>query len=54
MNGEEISEAKAYKHLGDYVSDCLETLYVKRWEKAQGYSSICHAMCTEMSLGYQL
>ena len=53
MNGKEISMAQSYKHLGDFVSDCLETLYVKRWEKAQGYSSICYAMCTEMSLGYQ-
>ena len=52
MNDEEITEANSYKHLGDYVADNLETLYIKRWEKAQGYSSTCQAMCTEMSLGY--
>ena len=29
-------------------------LYKKRLEKAQGYSIMCEAMCSEMSLGFQL
>ena len=40
--------------IGDHVSDGWEALYNKRWEKAQGYSATCLAMCTEISLGFQL
>ena len=52
MDNEAITEANSYKHLGDYIANKLETLYTKRWEKAQGYRSTCQAMSTEMSLGY--
>ena len=52
MHNEAITEANSYKHLGDYIANNIETLYTKRREKAQGYSSTCYAMCTEMSLGY--
>ena len=31
-----------------------DILYTKRWEKAQGYSATCLAMCTEISLGFQV
>ena len=54
MNGNDISEAERYKYLGDNVASNWEVLYSKRWEKAQGYSAMCRAMCTEISLGYQL
>ena len=54
MDKNNITEAEAYKHLGNYVADGWETLYTKRWEKAQGYSTTCQAMCTEMSLGNQM
>ena len=53
VNGEQISKADSYKYLGDHVADLWETLYSKRWEKAQGYSVTCQAMCTEISLGFQ-
>ena len=52
--GEEITETKQYKYLGDYLANGWETLYNKRCEKAQGYSATCRAMCFEMSLGNQL
>ena len=52
MDSEAITRAKSYKHLGDYIAENTDVLYTKRWEKAQGYSATCHAMCTEMSLGY--
>ena len=42
------------KYLGDHVSDGWEPLYRKRYEKSQGYSINCQAMCTEISLGCQL
>ena len=43
-----------YKCLGDHIADGFDPLYTKRSEKAQGYSASCLAMCSEMSLGYQL
>ena len=52
MDNISITEADSYKHLGDHIADKIDVLYTKRWEKAQGYSSTCYAMCTEMSLGY--
>ena len=54
IHEKEITQAESYKYLGDHVSNGWDTLYTKRWEKAQGYSATCLAMCTEMSLGYQL
>ena len=53
-NNTKITQTKCYKYLGDHVSDGWEALYNKRWEKAQGYSATCLAMCTEISLGFQL
>ena len=53
-NGSEISKTDVYKCLGDHIADGLDLLYVKRWEKSQGYSAYCLAMCSEMSLGYQV
>ena len=53
VNGKHISKADSYKYLGDYIADLWETLYTKRWEKAQGYSVMCQAMCMEVSLGFQ-
>ena len=53
-NNNEITQTEIYKYLGDHVADGWEPLYSKRWEKAQGYIASCLAMCTEMSLGYQL
>ena len=53
-NNTEISQTDNYKYLGDHVADGWDPLYNKRWEKAQGYNSTCLAMCTEISLGYQL
>ena len=52
MKGENITEAKMYKYLGDQVANKWNILYEKRWEKAQGYSSTCQAMSTEFSLGF--
>jgi hypothetical protein len=54
MNNEQISQAKMYKYLGNQIADGWDVLYRKRWEKAQGYSTTCLAMCTEMSLGIQM
>ena len=45
---------QTYKYLGDHVSDGWEPLYNKRWDKAQGYIAICLAMCSEISLGFQV
>ena len=53
-DGKPISQAAAYKYLGDFVSNGWKALYTKRWEKAQGYSATCQAMCSEMSLGFQV
>ena len=52
--GQEITQAESYKYLGDHVSDGWDYLYNKRLEKAQGYSATCVAMCTEISLGFQM
>ena len=54
VDKKDITQAIEYKYVGDYIANKLETLYTKRWEKAQGYSASCLAMCTEMSLGYRL
>ena len=53
-NNVEITQTDTYKYLGDHVSDGWETLYNKRWDKAQGYIAICLAMCSEISLGFQV
>ena len=54
MNENYITQSLSYKYLGDHVSNEWEILYTKRWEKAQGYSASCQAMCSEMSLGYHV
>ena len=54
MEGDNITQANEYKYLGDSISNELKILYEKRWEKAQGYSSMCLAMSTETSLGFQI
>ena len=54
VNNQEITQAETYKYLGDQVADKWEPLYAKRLEKAQGYSTMCQAMCSEISLGYQM
>ena len=54
IGDKEISRAESYKYLGDFVSNGWQELYQKRIEKAKGYSSMCLAMTTEMSLGVQL
>ena len=51
INKQKISKADVYKYLGDHVSDGWENLYNKRTEKALGYSAMCLAMSTEISLG---
>ena len=53
-NNVEITQSETYKYLGDHVSDGWEPLYNKRWDKAQGYIAICLAMCSEISLGFQV
>ena len=53
-NKTNISQCTSYKYLGDHVSDGWDILYKKRYERAQGYSISCQAMCTEISLGYQM
>ena len=53
-NNTNITQTESYKYLGDHVSDGWEPLYNKRWDKAQGYIATCLAMCTEMSLGFQV
>ena len=54
INSANITQSKAYKYLGDHVSDGFDCLYHKRFEKSQGYVATCLAMCTEISLGYQM
>ena len=54
INNANITQSKAYKYLGDHVSDGFDCLYQKRFEKSQGYIATCLAMCTEISLGYQM
>ena len=54
VNNQEITQAEAYKYLGDQVADKWEPLYTKRMEKAQGYSIMCLGMSSELSLGYQM
>ena len=54
INNQKITQAVAYKYLGNRVSDGWDTLYKTRWEKAQGYCATCLAMATEISLGYRL
>ena len=54
INGKQITRADSYKYLGDHVSDGWDCLYQKRCEKALGYSAMCLAMSTEMSLGIRL
>ena len=49
-----LTQCETYKYLGDYVSDGFDCLYQKRYEKAQGYVVTCQAMCTEISLGFQI
>ena len=54
-NGATLTECSVYKYLGDHVADDgFDTLYKKRYERAQGYSISCQAMCTEISLGFQI
>ena len=53
-NGSELSQSLMYKYLGDMVSYDWDNLYKKRYEQAVSYSVTCQAMCTEMSLGYNL
>ena len=54
INDTIISQAEAYKYLGDHVANIWKVLYEKRCEKAIGYSATCQAMALEMSLGNQL
>ena len=54
INKSSISQCTKYKYLGDFVSDGWEPLYRKRYEKSQGYAVTCQAMCTEISLGFQI
>ena len=54
VDEKEISQAMMYKYLGDQVSNVWDNLYVSRWGKAQGYSATVLAMCTEISLGFQI
>ena len=54
INGAEITQCYVYKYLGDHTSDGWELLYKKRFERAQGYSASCQAMCTEITLGYHV
>ena len=54
MEGNNITQAPHYKYLGDCVANKWKILYSKRLDKAHGYSSTCLAMCTEMSLGFEL
>jgi hypothetical protein len=54
INKSNTTRCNVYKYLGDHVSDGWEPLYRKRHERAQGYAVRCQAMCTEISLGYQL
>ena len=54
VDEKEISQAMMYKYLGDQVSNVWNNLYVSRWGKAQGYSATVLAMCTEISLGFQI
>ena len=49
-----ITKCDNYKYLGDSVSDGFDCLYRKRYEKSQGYAISCQAMCTEISLGFQI
>ena len=53
-NGSPISQSQKYKYLGDIVSDEWDNLYKKRHEKAVSYAIECQAMCTEISLGFQI
>jgi hypothetical protein len=54
VEGNPTTQAETYKYLGDHMSNGWKMLYKKRLEKAQGYSITCEAMCSEMSLGFQL
>ena len=54
IDGDNTTRCLIYKYLGDHVSDGWDKLYAKRHERAQGYSISCQAMCSEISLGYQL
>ena len=53
-NGVNTTQCSKYKYLGDHVSKQWDNLYQKRYERAQAYSISCQAMCTEMSLGFQM
>ena len=54
VNDTSITQSKTYKYLGDHVSDGFDCLYQKRYEKSQGYVATVLAMCTEISLGFQI
>ena len=54
INGANTTRCDIYKYLGDHVSDGWDPLYKKRHDRSQGYSVSCQAMCTEISLGFQL
>ncbi len=53
-NGKELSQCEIYKYLGDHASDGFDSLYQKRLEKSIGYAIKCQAMCTELSLGFEM
>ena len=54
VNNQKLEEAKAYKYLGDNVSNNLDELYNTRESKAKGYANTCVAMATEISLGFKI
>jgi hypothetical protein len=54
IGGTKTTQCQVYKYLGDHTSDGWEPLYKKRCERAHGYSASCMAMCTEITLGYQV
>ena len=53
-DGAQLSQCETYKYLGDHVADGFEPLYQKRLEKSVAYAINCQAMCTEISLGFEL
>ena len=54
VEGNPTTLAASYKYLGDYVSNGWNALYEKRLEKSVGYSVMCEAMCSEVSMGFQM
>ena len=54
INGSNTTQCFQYKYLGDHTADGWDILYRKRYERAQGYAVTCQAMCSEISLGYQV